>query len=104
MTTVGQNYLKAWREHRQMTQEQLALAVNTTPAVISLLESGKRGLSPKWLWRLAPVLKTRPGTLLEHSPETLDSQVMEVWTTIPETSKPQAMRVLKQFQETKVAS
>jgi transcriptional regulator with XRE-family HTH domain len=104
MAEEPRNHLKAWREYRRMTQEELAVAVETTPAVISLLESGKRALSPKWLWRLAPILKTRPGMLLEHDPETLDSHVMEVWATIPEMSKPQAMRVLEQFQETKVAS
>ncbi len=103
MAEEPRNYLKAWREFREMTQEQLASAVETTPAVISLLETGKRALSPKWLWRLAPALKTRPGMLLEHDPETLDSHVMEVWATIPEASRPQAMKVLEQFQSNKIA-
>ena len=38
------NFLRSWREHRGLTQGQLAEMVGTTGSVISLLESGARGL------------------------------------------------------------
>ncbi len=69
------NYLRAWREHRGLTQAKLAEAVGTTGAVISLLESGERGLSDKWLRKLAPVLRTRPGHLLEVDPADVDDDL-----------------------------
>lgn len=58
----GPNYLRQWREYRRMTQEELTGAMDppTTGSVISLLEDGERGLSLKWLRRLAPALRTRP--------------------------------------------
>ena len=74
-----------------MTQAKLAEAIGTSGAVISLLELGDRALSPKWLNRIAPVLGTRPGHLLEIDPEDVDSDILEIWgadTRRPEGSGP----------------
>lgn len=60
-----------------MTQQQLGEAADTTGNVISQLESGVRGLSHKWLLKLAPILGTRPGILLDHDPNTLDSAYLK---------------------------
>lgn len=76
----GPNYLKAWREFRRLTQDQLAEKVGTNANMISYLESGERGLSAKWLRRLAPVLETTAGMLLDHDPNTLDSDIIDIWT------------------------
>ena len=62
------NFLRAWREYRSMTQAKLAEAVDTTGAVISLLEAGERGLSDKWRLRLAPLLDVQPGDLMTSDP------------------------------------
>lgn len=59
------NHLSEWRRYRGMTQEQLAEAVDSTKATISRLEAGKRGLSQKWLERLAPALDVKAAELLE---------------------------------------
>jgi transcriptional regulator with XRE-family HTH domain len=91
------NYLRAWREFRGLTQAKLAAAAGTTGAVISLLESGERGLSDKWLRILAPILGTRPGHLLETDPNELDSDILEIWGEIPEDRKSQARAVLQTF-------
>lgn len=91
------HYLLQWREYRSMTQEALAEAVGTTKGVISLLESGNRGLSDKWARRLAPALRTRPGWLLDHDPHTLPSDILEVWSAIPVERQAQAIKVLETF-------
>ncbi|MEO8811606.1 MAG: helix-turn-helix transcriptional regulator [Caulobacteraceae bacterium] len=91
------NFLRAWREHRHLTQAALAEAVGTTGAVISLLESGERGLSDKWLRRLAPVLATRPGHLLELDPADVSNEILDIWAEIPEDRREQARDVLKAF-------
>ncbi|SRR5258706_9280896 len=91
------NYLKAWREHRRMTQAQLAEMVDTTGAVISLLESGDRRLSDKWLRRIAPALGIPVGYLLEQHPDNVQPDILEVWAEIPESSRKQALDVLKAF-------
>ena len=94
---AGPNYLQAWRKFRRLKQEELAEAVGTTKAVISLLESGDRPLSAKWLRRLAPVLKTTPGYLLDHDPNDLPTDLLAVWADINEEERPRALRVLESF-------
>jgi transcriptional regulator with XRE-family HTH domain len=75
----GPNYLRAWRLFRNLTQEQLATAVGTNQNMIAYLEDGERGLSAKWLRRLAPALDTTPGMILEHDPRELDSDLIDIW-------------------------
>jgi transcriptional regulator with XRE-family HTH domain len=75
----GPNYLRHWREFRGLTQQQLAELVDTNANMIGYLESGERGLSAKWLRRLAPALDTTPGMLLDHDPSTLDSDIIDIW-------------------------
>jgi transcriptional regulator with XRE-family HTH domain len=77
------NYLRAWREYRLMTQAELAAAVGTEGSVISLLESGERGLSDMWLRRLAPALYTQPGLLLDFPPGSVDDAVLALWRALP---------------------
>jgi transcriptional regulator with XRE-family HTH domain len=82
------NYLRAWREHRGLTQAQLAAMAGTEGSVISLLESGDRGLSDKWLRRLALPLKTTPGALLDFHPESVNEDMLEQWGRIRDTQTP----------------
>ena len=91
------NFVKAWREHRHMTQAKLAEAIGTTGAVISLIEAGERRLSDKWAHRIAPVLKIHAGHLFDTDPADLDSDILEIWTNIPEDRRDQAREVLKAF-------
>lgn len=93
----GPNHLQAWREYNELTQEELADAVGTSASVISLLEAGERGLSAKWLRKLAPHLKARAGWILDFRPEDVDSDVLETWREVPDDEKPQALRVLQTF-------
>jgi transcriptional regulator with XRE-family HTH domain len=89
------NFLRAWREYRGLTQARLAEAVDTTGAVISLLEAGERGLSDKWLRRLAPVLGTTPGNLLDMDPHDVDHDIFEIINSMPKEMQEQAKSVLK---------
>ena len=91
------NFLKAWREYRHMTQAKLAEAIGTTGAVISLLEAGERRLSDKWLRRIAPVLGTRTGHLLDLDPNDVSTDILEIWAEIPEDRREQARDVLRAF-------
>lgn len=75
----GPNYLRAWREFRRFTQDDLAEKAGTTQGQIAHLEADRRELSAKWLRRLAPALGTTPGMLLDHDPNDLPTDVIEVW-------------------------
>lgn len=89
------NHLQAWRHFRGLTQQQLADAVGTTKAVISLLEAGERQLSSKWLRRLAPALQTRPGFLLDFDPDDVDQELMEAFLAVPIKDRLKAIRILR---------
>jgi transcriptional regulator with XRE-family HTH domain len=102
MTNDGPNHLKAWRLFRRMTQQELADAVEppTTKQVIQAIESGARGLSDKWLRRLAPALGTTPGILIDFAPDKVDTEIMDIWRDIPTEERDRARRALEIFRKT----
>jgi hypothetical protein len=65
--------------------------------VISLLEEGERGLSLKWLRRLAPPLKTRPGFIADVDPTRADTRTLELIEAIPDESRDQVNAILETF-------
>lgn len=101
METDGPNHLKAWRKHRRMTQQALADAVEppTTKQVIQAIESGTRGLSDKWLRRLAPALHTTPGRLLDYGPDQIPVEIDDIWNDIAPEDRPRAQRALEVFRK-----
>lgn len=94
------HYLKEWRKFRRMTQQELADRLDTSKSVISDMERGELQLSPKWLRRIAPILQTQPGHILDHDPESLDNDIIDIWAHIAVTDRDQAIRVLKSFVKT----
>lgn len=75
MGAGGEN-LKAWREYRGLTQEQLARAVGAShKSVIQKLEKGrKKGLTEEWMRRLARPLRCEPEDLLRPPPDIGDPE------------------------------
>lgn len=94
------NHLRAWREYRGLSQEALAVLVGTAGNVIGLLETGERGLSDKWLRKLAPVLGTTPGRLLDYSPDDLDSAYLEAALGVAKEDRPQVLQIISTFKKT----
>jgi len=95
----GPNHLRAWREMMKMTQEELAGACDppTTGSVISLLEEGERGLSLKWLRRLAPALKTQPGFLADYDPNHVDTRTLEMISRLEPAQREQVQQIIATF-------
>ncbi len=75
----GPNHLRAWRLKAGLSQAALAEKVGTNANMIQYLENGERGLSAKWLRRLAPALNTAPGHLLDVDPDEADMEVVDFW-------------------------
>lgn len=97
MDIEPKNHLKAWRKHRHMTQQQLADAIEppTTKQVIQAIETGQRGLSDKWLRRLAPALGTSPGFLLDYAPDDIDSEYVREALDVPTDRRAEAVAILR---------
>lgn len=83
-----------------MTQQEVADALGTAKSVISDLERGVVQLSDKWLRRLAPVLKTQPGYILDYVPEDLDNDILDIAMSIDPQDRAQAIKVLRSFIKT----
>lgn len=96
----GPNYLRAWREFRKLTQQELAEKVDTNANMIGYLESGERGLSAKWLRRLAPALDTTPGMILDHDPHELDSDIIDIWVHASRRERSQISEIAKTLVKT----
>lgn len=94
-TREATNHLRAWREFRGLSQEDLAAKAGTAGNVISLLESGDRGLSPKWLRLLAPILGTEPGILLDHNPNDLDTDIVREAMKVGPARRAEAVQLLR---------
>lgn len=94
------HYLREWRKHRRMTQQELADAINTSKSAISDLERFNLQLSPKWLNRIAPVLETQPGYILDYDPDDIPTDVIDIWQRIPDRDRERAARVLREFTRT----
>jgi transcriptional regulator with XRE-family HTH domain len=90
------NNLRAWREDREMSHEELAAKVGTTPAVIKILEE-KPNLSSEWLRRLATALGTRPGYLLDYLPDQVSKDVMSRWAEVDPSMQDRALDSLTLF-------
>jgi len=89
------HYLREWRQHRNMTLEALAEAVGTTKGVISELELSKKGLSLKWLYRLAPALGTMPGLIIDYHPDQVDPEALDAFLRLGDADKAQVLGVIK---------
>lgn len=89
----GPNHLKAWRDFRGMTQQELADAVKSSAHMIGYLETGERGLSAKWLRKLAGPLRTTPGHLLEHDPNELPTDIVDIWINASADQRKQLVKV-----------
>lgn len=93
----GPNHLRAWREYRGMSQPELAELAGTSHQVIGYLERGRTQLSAKWLRKLAPILGTTPGHILDYEPRDQSHDVMSLWSKIDDADRDQAARVLQSF-------
>jgi phage repressor protein C with HTH and peptisase S24 domain len=63
------NYIRAWREFRGLSQEQLGAAASTDKTQISKLEREERRLTLDWMERLAPALNIRAADLTHPPPD-----------------------------------
>ena len=63
--------------------------------MISMLETEQRGLSAKWLRRLAPALDTSAGFLLDHDPNELPRDMLDIWNRADERQKRQIADIAK---------
>lgn len=77
---IPDNFVKAWREYRGLTLEQLADQVDMSHASIQRIETGSQNYTINTLQKIAVALGTDVATLLHHGPEN-DVAAWPTWTT-----------------------
>lgn len=93
----GPNHLRAWMRFSNVKGAELATRLGgaVTPGMVSDLANSKRALSAKWLRRIAPILGTTPGMLLDHDPYEIDRDIMETWLKASPTQRKQLVDMSK---------
>lgn len=61
-------YLKEWRLHRGLSQDELAARVETSKGYLSQIERGERPYSQHWLEAFAAALEISPQDLIGRPP------------------------------------
>lgn len=77
------HFIRQWRKHRHLTQEQLAERIEATAGAISQLENGIINYTQPTLEALAFALMCEPGDLLSNDP-TKQGDVVDLMRLIRE--------------------
>ncbi|MED5549030.1 MAG: helix-turn-helix transcriptional regulator [Pseudomonadota bacterium] len=98
MTKVRHFYLKQWRKHRGLTQQQLAEAIGMTKGYISNLETGEKRYNEDLLEDFARVLRCEPWELVARNPlDDSSAEIVSIWDHIDTSQRKLALDVLKTF-------
>lgn len=93
------HFIKEWRQHRKMTQADLAEAIGVSISTISQLENYQQGYSQATLEALATVLGCDISDLLVRDPKHADP-MWKIWEGLDETAKGQVTEIARTFRKT----
>lgn len=71
-------YVRQWREHRQLTLEQLGSRLDMSAAQLSRIETGKSPYTQDFLESAAEALRTDIASLLMRDPTDADA-IWSIW-------------------------
>jgi len=90
------HFIREWRKHRGLTQQQLADRVEMTVSSINQIESYKQGLSDETLAALAYALGCENrGDLLSRDPNAPDYQAWQLIAGLKPEKQRQALKILR---------
>lgn len=93
------HYIRAWREHRQLTQEQFAERVGINRAYLSKIETGKRRYDQPFLEAAAEALRCSPADLLVRDPSDPDG-IWSIWDNLAQSQRTQIVEIAKTIKRT----
>ena len=105
MPRYRRTFIKKWREHRGLTQEQLSERIEllfgpmegVSYASISRIERGVQPYNQEVIEAMAKALDVSVPELLERDPEAPDSDLVALAREIPAAHRTRAYRALKAF-------
>ena len=92
-------HVTAWRERAGVSVEELAIKVNTTVAIIELIEAGELPLTGKRKLAIADALGITPG-FLGLDPSAAENGLMIAAGDVPKNRRGEAARILQALRPT----
>lgn len=65
---VVRHFVRQWRKHRGLTQEQLAERIEKTRGLIAQIETGRTDLTEGMIYALSRALECTPGSIFDVNP------------------------------------
>lgn len=92
-------FLREWRKHRQLTQQQLADRLEVDRSWISMIERGVSGYTQTFLEAAAEALGVEPADLIVRNPED-PVGYWTIWDGIPAVDRPQYAAAIEALKKT----
>jgi transcriptional regulator with XRE-family HTH domain len=90
------HFIREWRKHRGLTQDQLAERVGISRPQLSKIEKGKRKYDQAFLEAAAEELRCDPADLLVRNPLE-PGGIWSIWDRVPASQRTLARRALEAF-------
>jgi len=93
------HFIKEWRVHKRLTQEQFAERVGISRAYLSKIESGKRRYDQPFLEAAADILSCEPADLIMRNP-TDPAGLWSIYDQLTETQRVQLVAIGETLRKT----
>lgn len=98
MTAKQRHFIRQWRKHRGLTQEQLAERIGVSRSYLTKIERGDRRWDQPFMEAAAEALRVSVVDLLVRDPTEPES-IWSIWEGLPIPDRPRAIRLLKAMQD-----
>lgn len=88
------HFIREWRKHRLLTQEQLAERISASTANLSRVESGQQNYTQGMLEAIAEALQTDAASLLMRNPAS-DEAIWSIWDSAKPGQRQQIIEIAK---------
>lgn len=92
------HYIKAWRKHRGLNQEQLAERIGVTQSFVSKIESGKQSPDLAFLEAASEALRCDIPDLIMRDP-TAPGAIWSIWEQLDQSSRDQVVKIATTFKK-----
>ena len=94
MEARPRHFIRQWRKHRDLTQEQLAERIGIARSYLTKIERGDRRYDQPFLEAAADALRCEPADLIMRDP-TATENLWSIWDQLSPTERAQAFAVIK---------
>ena len=99
MHVQPRHFIRQWRKHRGLTQEQLAERIGIARSYLTKIERGDRRYDQPFLEHTADALRCEPADLIMRDP-TATENIWSIWETLSPTERLQAFAVIQAIKST----